>query len=195
MKHCWLAWGACTSFLVGALGVQGAHAQPVVYSLDPAHTSVTFEVLHFGTSTTRGRFSLVMGDVTLDRAAQRGEVGLRIDTASVSTGLAVFDARLRQADLLASEEHPQAYFVASNFRFDGDRLLEVRGEFTLRGKSQPLSLFATRFSCRTDERLKRDVCGGDFEGEFLRSSVGATFGLPVVGDRVRLLVQAEGIRR
>jgi polyisoprenoid-binding protein YceI len=39
-----------------------------------------------------------------------------------------------------------------------------------------------------------EVCGGDFEGEVSRSEYGATFGLPLVGDRVRLLVQVEGRR-
>jgi polyisoprenoid-binding protein YceI len=170
-----------------------AGAQPAAYVLDPAHSFVHFEVLHFGTSTSRGRFGPIAGVVTLDRNAGRGEVSLRIPTAGVDTGLPVFDARLREADLLASKEFPDAFFVATRFRFEGDRVAEVRGEFTLRGVSQPLSLFARRFACRSDEGAQ--VCGGDFEGELLRSDFGATFGLPWVGDRVRLFVQVEGRRR
>ena len=38
-------------------------------------------------------------------------------------------------------------------------------------------------------------CGGDFEGELLRSAFGASFGVPLVADRVRLRVQVEGVRR
>jgi len=111
----------------------------------------------------------------------------------VDTGLPVFNARLREADLLASAEYPEAFFVARNFRFEGQILAEVRGEFTLRGVSQPLSLFARRFACRSDDG--GEVCGGDFEGELLRSEFGATYGLPFVADRVRLVVQVEGRRR
>ena len=92
---------------------------PPVYVLDPAHSFVHFEVLHFGTSTSRGRFGPSAGVVTLDRAAGRGEVGLRIATASVDTGLPVFNARLRQADLLASAEYPEAYFVAAQLPLRG----------------------------------------------------------------------------
>ncbi|MBS1898765.1 MAG: polyisoprenoid-binding protein, partial [Actinobacteria bacterium] len=40
-----------------------------------------------------------------------------------------------------------------------------------------------------------EVCGGDFEGSVDRSSFGMTFGLPLVADRVRLLVQVEAVRR
>jgi polyisoprenoid-binding protein YceI len=179
------------ALLLLALG--SASAQPTLYVLDPQHSFVHFEVRHFGTSTSRGRFGPVSGEVLLDVAAQRGEVALRLATATVSTGLPVFDARLRQADLLASDEHPEAFFVARNFRFEGGQLAEVRGEFTLRGTSQPLSLHALHFACRADGDAQ--VCGGDFEGEILRSEFGASFGLPLVGDRVRLRVQVEGRRR
>jgi polyisoprenoid-binding protein YceI len=172
-----------------------AAAQPVLYHFVPQASFVHFEVLHFNTSTSRGRFGPVQGAVTLDPKAQRGELSLRIPSASVETGLRIFDARLRQADLLASEAHPEIFFVASQFRFEGQRLLEVRGEFTWRGHSQPLSLRAVHFACRdadpTDAPAVR-VCGGNFEGEFNRSDFGATFGLPLVADRVRLWVQVQG---
>jgi polyisoprenoid-binding protein YceI len=184
-----------TCLALSMLAPLGAAAQPVTYQLDPAHSFVHFEVMHFGTSTLRGRFGPIEGEVLLDRTAARGEVALRIPTASVNTGVAVLDSRLRQADLLASSEHPEAYFVASNFRFEGAKLAEVRGEFTLRDVSQPLSLRATQFGCYPHPMLQREVCGGDFEGELRRSEFGATFGAPLVGDRVRLLVQVEGIRR
>ncbi|MBT9501486.1 MAG: polyisoprenoid-binding protein [Burkholderiaceae bacterium] len=169
-------------------------AQPVTYRLDPLHSTVQFEVSHFNTSTLRGRFAMLNGLVTLDAAAQRGEVGLSVDTATVDTGLKVLDARLRQPDLLGSSGHPQAWFVASRFAYRDGRVDEVRGEFTLRGISQPLALKALRFACRQDERLKTEVCGGDFEATLLRSEFGATFGLPFVGDKVRLLIQVEALR-
>lgn len=175
-----------------AVASLNAAAAPAVYVLDPEHSFVHFEVTHFGTSTSRGRFGPVSGEVTLDRAQGTGEVGVRIATAGIDTGFAVFNARLRQPDLLASSEFPEAYFVARQFRFDDGRLAEVRGEFTFRGTSQPLSLRARLFACRTD--AKSEVCGGDFEGELRRSDFGATFLLPFVGDRVRLLVQVEGRR-
>jgi polyisoprenoid-binding protein YceI len=181
----WLA------LLLGA-GVASAQAQPVSYALVPEQSFVHIEFLHFGTSTSRARFGPVLGEVVLDRAAKKGEVALRINTAGVDTGIGFFNSRLREPDLLATKEFPEAFFVARDFRFEGDKVAEVRGEFTLRGVSQGLSLKAQRFSCRKDGEA--EICGGDFEGEVKRSSFGATFGLPLVGDRVRLLVQVEGRR-
>ena len=183
------------------LPVDDARAAPQTYVLDPAHSWVQFELLHFGTSTVRGRLGPVQGSVTLDAEAGTGELGLRIPTSTLSTGVPVFDARIRQPDLLATEAWPEAYFVASRFRFESGRLAEVRGEFTLRGIGQPLSLKALRYACRAPAPFEADsgpgiteICGGDFEAEFLRSDFGATFGLPFVGNRVRLLIQVEGRR-
>jgi polyisoprenoid-binding protein YceI len=196
--------------LTVAAATPPAAAQPVTYVLDPQRSFVQAEVLHFGTSTMRARFGgdahPLRGEVTLDRAAGTGVVSVRIATTGVDTGLRVFDARLREDDLLASEAHPEAFFIARRLRFDGDDLAEVRGEFTFRGMSDALSLQATRFDCRMVPAAPdapgaiavtavTEVCGGDFEGVFQRSRFGSTFGLPFIGDRVLLRVQVEGRRR
>ena len=172
-----------------------AHAEPVNYRLDPEQSFVWFEVLHFGTSTLRGRFGPLDGSVELDRAAGSGFVALRIATASVSTGLAVFDARLREPDLLASEAYPEAQFSASTFYFDGPMLTGLQGELKLRDVSRRLELRALHFGCHTHPQLGREVCGGDFEGELKRGDFGASFGMPFIDNRVRLRVQVEGIRQ
>lgn len=163
-----------------------------LFELDPAHSFVHFEVLHFGTSTIRGRFGPVTGAVELDRSAGRGRVGVAIDMTTVSTGWPVFDRRLAEPDLLATEAHPVAWFVAERFVFDGSRPYELRGELTLRGISEPLVLRAERFACRPGPP---EVCGGDFVAELDRTRFGADFGVPWVADRVRLRIQAEGRRR
>ncbi len=184
-----------TLLLLMAFAAGPAHADPVTYTIDAAHTQVHWETRHFGTSTHRGRFERVDGHIVLDRARGAGEVAISIPTASVSSGVPALDGVLRGAHFLASDAHPTAYFVSRQLRFDGDRLVELHGEFTLRGVSRPLTLAARSFACRTDARLQREVCGGNFEASLLRSDFGSTFGLPFVADHVRLLVAVEGIRQ
>ncbi|MEK8047224.1 YceI family protein [Ideonella margarita] len=180
--------------LLGAAAALPLMAAPQRYRLDPAHSFATFEVMHFGTSTLRGRFGPLTGEVMLDVAAGRGEVGLTIDTSQVNTGVRMLDSRLCAADLLDCEGFPQAYFVARPFEVSADgRVTSLRGEFTLRGVSEALTLTATQFGCYTQPESRRRVCGGDFVGEIRRSRFGATFGLPLVGDTVRLVVQVEGV--
>ena len=180
--------------LAGAAFLTHARGESVAYRIDADQTRVHFEVRHFGTSTTRGRFGQVDANIVLDRAARRGELSVTVGTSGVDSGVGPLDGMLRGGSFLAAAEHPQAYFVASNLVFDGDRLKEARGEFTLRGVSRPLTLRALNFTCRDDAATAREVCGGDFEAEFRRSDYGITFGLPFVADAVRLVIQVEAAR-
>jgi polyisoprenoid-binding protein YceI len=181
--------GACLL----ALQATAAQAQGVTYALDPSHTRVHWEVLHFGTSTSRGRFDDITGSVALNAATGTGEASIVIGTASVNTGVAPLNSVLR-GSYLGTTEYPQAYFVAQGWRWKAEAPLEVRGELTLHGVSRPLSLRAPLLHCYEHPLLKREVCGADLEAEFKRSDFGITDGLPFIGDRVRLVIQVEAIR-
>ena len=64
--------------LTSALTQAPAGAAPLAYRIDPEHSFVYFEVVHFGTSTLRGRLGAIDGQAVLDREQQRGEVSLSI---------------------------------------------------------------------------------------------------------------------
>lgn len=173
-----------------------AQAETASYQLDPTHTFVTFEVLHFGTSTTRGRFDKKEGRVTLDRAARTGQLDLSIDTTSISSGIAAFDKHLKGADFFDVEKHPTARFTSQSFVFDGDQLKAINGTLTLLDKSGPVTLTASRYNCYMNPIFKREVCGGDFEATIQRSAWGMNYGLNFgIPDAVRLVVQAEAIKQ
>jgi polyisoprenoid-binding protein YceI len=178
-----------------ALGALPALAEPVTYRLDPDHSFIHFEVLHFGTSTLRGRFGPAQGVVVIDRERHEGEVSLQLRSASLDTGVPVLDKRLCAADMFACDSEPQIYFVARRFEFNGDAVRRIHGELTLRGTSRGLTLQARRFGCHTQPEGGAQVCGGDFDGAVLRSDFGMSFGLPFVSDTVRLRVQVEGVRQ
>jgi polyisoprenoid-binding protein YceI len=172
----------------------GTHA--ATYRIDPAHTFVTFEVPHFATSTIRGRFDRKEGVVQFDRAAKTGKVELTLDTTSVSTGTEAFDKHLQSKDFFDTARFPAATFIAERFVFSGDKVSEVNGSLTLLGRTNPVTLKATHFSCYISPVLKREVCGGDFETTIARSQWGMQWGLEWgFADSVRLLVQVEGIRQ
>ena len=148
-----------------------------------------------GTSTIRGRFDKSSGSVQFDPKAQVLEVGIAVETASVNSGVPILDNLIRGTAMIDAVANPQAFFTARGARFEGDTPRELRGEFTLRGISQPLTLRTLRWKCGLNLLFRREVCGGDFEGEFIRSAFGITHSLPFVADRVKLLIQVEGIRQ
>jgi polyisoprenoid-binding protein YceI len=172
-----------------------AQAESVTYAVEPMHTYVTFEVRHFGTSTNRGRFDKKEGSITLDRAAKTGRAEITIDTASISSGLPLFDGHLRGDNFLRVKDFPTAKFTGDKFSFDGDKVSAVSGMLTLLGKTQPITLNATHFNCYDNPMLKREVCGGDFEATLQRSAFGMTYGLPGIPDSVKLVIQIEAVRQ
>lgn len=185
-----------TALALAACASACAHVEPASYAIDPTHTFVSFEVAHFGTSTSRGRFERTRGSVWLDRAGRSGRVEISIATASVSTGVAALDNRLRGPECLASEAWPSATFVAERFTFAGDTVTAVEGSLSLRGKTLPLTLKASNFNCTLNPLLLREACGGDFEATLQRSRWGMDCARDIgIPDSVRLLVQVEAIRQ
>ena len=185
---------AIAALLASAPGT--SHAQSATYAIDPTHTFATFEALHFGTSTNRGRFGKNTGTVQFDRTGKTGKVELTLDMSAISTGVAPFDGHLRGTDFFDVANHPTATFVGDKFSFNGNIVSEVSGTLTLRGKSAPVTLKAIRFNCFDHPMLKREVCGGDFETTLKRSLWGINWGLTMgVPDDTRVVIQVEAVRQ
>ncbi len=174
-----------------------AAAAPATYAIDPTHTAVFFEALHFGTSTNRGRFMKNSGTVQFDRAGKSGKVDLTLDMTGISTGVLPFDNHLKGADFFDVANHPTARFVGEKFVFEGDKVSAVEGQLTLRGKTAPVTLKAVRFNCYDNPMLNnREVCGGDFETTIKRSLWGVNWGLQMgVADDTKLIIQVEAVKQ
>ncbi len=171
-------------------------AQAADYAIDPTHTFVTFEIDHFGTTTNRARFNKKEGKVSFDRAAKTGKVEITVDTTSIDSGTPAFDKHLKSAEILKTEQFPSAKFVGDKFVFDGDKVKEVQGTLTLLGKTQPVTLKASKFNCYDSPMLKREVCGGDFDTTITRSQFGVDYGLNWgFADTMRLVVQVEAVKQ
>ncbi len=191
MRSTLLPLAAATALLAGTVSAQAAD-----YAIDPAHTFVSFEIGHFGTSTNRGRFDKKDGKIEFDRAAKTGKVALTVDTTSINTGFAAFNTHLQSADLFDAANYPTMTFTADKFSFNGDKVSEVTGTLTLLGKTGPLTLKATNFNCYDNPMLKREVCGGDFEGTLDRTQFGMNYGIDWGFPKtVRLVVQIEAVKQ
>jgi polyisoprenoid-binding protein YceI len=184
---------ACAALTAAGLA---ATAHAAGYAVDPTHTNVYFEANHFGTSTNRARFDKKSGTIEFDRAAKTGKAEVTIDTTSINSGVAPFDKHLRSAEFFDAEAHPTAVFKGDKFVFDGDKVSEVQGTLTIRGKTHPVTLKATAFNCYDHPMLKREVCGGDFETTIKRSQWDINWGLQMgVADMTKLVIQVEAVKQ
>lgn len=184
------------AMLAAAIATGTGHAETSTYQIDPTHTFVTFEVVHFGTSTNRGRFDRKAGSVSLDKAAKVGHAELTLEAASIDTGTPGFDKHLLGDNFLNAAIFPAARFISDNFTFNADQVSQVEGQLTLLGKTNPVVLRATKFNCYMNPLLKREVCGGDFEATIQRSQWGMNWGIDLgVPDVVKLVIQVEAIKQ
>jgi len=181
-----------------------ATAQTENYVIDPFHTVPYFEVDHLGFATIRGMFSKTSGKFTIDRAAKTGSLEAVIPTATVNTGdpdregrPRTRDEHLRTPDFFNSAEFPTMTFKSTAVKFAGDSPETIEGNLTLLGVTKPVSLKVERWRCGPDPRTqgKRYQCGGNASGSFKRSDFGMKFGVPSVGDEVKLWMSFYGFRQ
>ena len=187
---------AATAAAAAALFTGAAQAEMATYTIDPSHTFATFQISHFGASVNRGRLDKKEGTVQFDRAGKSGKVDVRFDTSSINSGTPAFDKHLKSADIFNAEQHPTMRFVSDKFVFNGDKVSAVEGQLTLLGKTQPLTLKANQFNCYQSPMLKREVCGGDFEGTLDRTAFGMDYGVQYGFDKnVKVIVQIEAVKQ
>ena len=187
-----------TFFVAAALwACTGAQAQSAVYKIDPSHTHASWEAKHFGTSTNRGQWDKTDGEITLDKTAKTGKVDVTIDMASINTGVAPFNTHLKSEAFFDVANHPTARFVGDKLKFEGDKLVEVSGDLTIRGKTNAATLKAIAYNCYMHPSLKREICGGDFETIVRRSAFNVNWGVveKFTADDIKVSIQVEAVKQ
>jgi len=192
MKKQLLVIVAATSFGL-SIGAEAADR----YELDSSHTYPSFEADHEGgASIWRGKFTKSSGSVVLDRIAKSGSLTVKIDPSSISTGNSILDSELRSKEFFDIAKFPEATYVGSQIRFDGETPVEVIGTLTFHGVTRPLNLKLESFKCYANPRLKREVCGTEATATFDRGDFGVDNGKQYgYSLKTVLHIQAEAIKQ
>jgi polyisoprenoid-binding protein YceI len=110
------------------------------WSLDPVHSSVGFEV-HYLAGTFKGEFHDTGAGLTVEdeRASLEGSAKV----ASVDVKDENLAAHLQSPDFFDAERHPELRFSADDISLDGDGLVSVGGELTIKGVTKPVTVTGT----------------------------------------------------
>jgi len=171
-----------------------AFAAPKSYEIDSKHTAPSFEADHFGgVSVWRGKFTRSTGNITLDREAGSGTVEVRIDTASIATGVEDLDKHLRGPDFFDVEKFPAATYQGKFAKFKDGAPTEVQGNLTLHGVTKPVTLTLKSFKCIPHPMKKApELCGADAHATIDREDFGIAWGKNFGFDmKVKLAIQVE----
>ena len=114
------------------------------YALDVQHTAVIARVSHLGYSYSLFRFDKVDGTLTWDPAnVAQSKLTITVQVDSVTTPVAGFAAEIAGEKMLNTKAFPQATFVSSAFRQTDAMRGKVEGQFTLMGKTKPMTFDVT----------------------------------------------------
>ncbi len=148
-----IALAIATSFSAAAF------AAPETYVLEQNHTKPRFEYSHMGYSTQLSRFDTAKGTVTIDRAAKTGSVDVTIDATSVNTGSDMFNGHIQGEDFFDTAKFPTITYKSDKFKFEGDKLVGIEGNLTIKGVTKPVTLTVTSFMCMPHPMMKKEACG------------------------------------
>jgi polyisoprenoid-binding protein YceI len=110
------------------------------YAVDASHTAVVAKVSHIGYGLSVFRFDKVDGVLNWDPASPaQSSMKVSVDVASIDTPVAGFATELAGDSYLKAVAFPKATFVATRFHQIDASHGRVDGDFTLMGKTRPMS--------------------------------------------------------
>ena len=182
-------------FFAAALFAAGAaHAEPVTYTLDPAHTQVAFTIERFGFNNVLGRFETVSGEVVLDQAnPAASSVHAVIQVGSVDSSNDTRDEHLRGERWLNATQFPTMEFRSTSVRITGENRAEVIGDLTLLGQTHPVTLDVRLNRTGPLPNNQRQAAGFTATGTLQRSAWGSTGAAQLIGNDVSIRIEALAV--
>jgi polyisoprenoid-binding protein YceI len=110
------------------------------YKIDAVHTTVLFSVRHIFTDV-QGKFQKFDGAIEYDPANQAAaSVQFTVDAASIDTNNEKRDGHLRSPDFFDAAKFPTLSFKSTKVVAKGKDMLEVTGDFTMRGVTKSITV-------------------------------------------------------
>lgn len=167
-------------------------ALPQHWELDLSHTRIGFEVEHLGYSTTMGRFKKAEGAVHYDiKDPNATSLRFSVDTNSIDTGWEARDEHLRGKDFFNTRQYPSMSFVSTKVTFINPQQATITGDFTLLGKTKPLTLNLTLKKIAESPMTKEPVIGFRATGVIDRSAYGMDAYAKAITNEVPIQIDGE----
>jgi polyisoprenoid-binding protein YceI len=167
------------------------------WSIETAHSEVSFTVKHLGLFKVRGSFTAFQGEITVADDIEESTVAVEVDMTSVDTRDANRDNHLRSADFFDTDKYPAMKFRSTGLRFGNGGAVLV-GELTIRDKTCPLELTVEPVGVLQDP-MGMTRTGFSARGELTRSDYGITFNMPLgdsgvmLSDKVQIQLDIQAV--
>ncbi|HEX8768374.1 MAG TPA: YceI family protein [Jatrophihabitans sp.] len=167
------------------------------WTIDPAHSDISFSVRHMMVSKVKGRFGSFSGTIVTGETPAQSSVTAEIDLNSIDTNNAQRDNHIRSADFFEVEKYPTMTFTSTSVDTDGEDYL-VTGDLTLKGITKSVTLKLEL------NGIGPDAYGGTRAGfsastEISRKEFGVDIDMPmdgggvVIGDKISIALEIEAV--
>lgn len=188
--------------MLGLVGARAELAQPAgTYRMDRAHSSLTWKVNHLGLSSYTARFSRFDATLEIDPAKpQAAKVVVTVDPTSVRTDYPFtessdFDKQLGEdANFFSAGKFARITFASTKVERTGRTTARVTGDLTLLGITKPLTILVTLNGAKIHPMAQAPALGFSGIAKLRRSDFGMTHMLPLIGDEVTVLIEAEFLK-
>jgi len=166
MRRRFLAHGLVVALAAGVATLSGQAAPALVvdrpapgaWVIDPARSTVEFNVTKLGFSDVTGTFRESAGDVRYDPSnIAASSIRWRVRVASVATDDSRRDQSLQASEYFDAAHHPELTFESRGARPAPDGAFIVTGDLTMRGVTRRLT---------TTVRVRPQAPGPSFETSF-----------------------------
>ena len=111
------------------------------YLLDPAHSTIGFNVKHMMIAKVYGAFEKVSGKFIYDHSQpEKSSAEATIESASINTREPQRDGHLKSPDFFDVEKFPEITFKSKSITASADGELKLNGELTIKGVTKIVTL-------------------------------------------------------
>lgn len=171
---------------------------PGTWNIDKTHSTLGFMARHLMITKVRGRFTDLVGAITVANDPLQSKVEATVQVNSVSTGDEKRDGHLKSGDFFELEKYPTMTFVSTDIVAKGGEYA-LTGDLTVKGITKPVT-FDLDF-----DGVGPDPWGGtraSFSAttDILRSNWGVEFNMVletggvVISDKIQLTLDIQAVR-
>lgn len=172
------------------------------YAVDPNHSQLLWRVMHAGLSNYTARFTDFDASVTFDPAdVASSKVVATIEPKSLQTDYDTSSGKDFNKELSEGEQwlnagkFPQIGFTSTRIEVTGENTGRIHGDLTLLGVTRPVVLEAKFNGAFVSQPFnKKPTLGFSATGSFNRSDWGLATYVPMIGDRIEIIIEAEFIK-
>ncbi|WP_445713062.1 YceI family protein [Flavobacterium sp.] len=169
------------------------------WSIDPAHSEITFKVKHLMISNVKGEFKTFQANI-YGEDFTKSTISANIDASSISTNNNDRDTHLKSPDFFEVEKYPEITFVSTSIKKVDDDEFKLVGDLTIKGTTKEITL-NTEFGGFMKDPYGNEKAGFSINGKLNRKDFGLNWnaaleaGGVMVANEIKIYAEVQFIKQ